>query len=72
MKKPHWALAEVQALVAARKMRWSATRAIDPLRDVYGSNWKQHGLRILGRLAEGTFHGPLERPLRTNDGEVQP
>lgn len=119
MKKPHWPLAEVLALVTARKLRWSASRAIDPLREVYGSNWKQHGVRILAKVAEGAFHGtldqngmkfdvyglrhdsigwyvkltidnvfdakgnvteqlftischPLERPLRTNSGEVQP
>lgn len=119
VKKAHWDLVEVQALAAARKVRWSASRAIDPLREVCGSQWKQHGLRILGKLDEGAFHGtvdqrsikfdvygvrhegigwyvklsidnvldakgavteqlftischPLERPLRTSGGQVQP
>lgn len=112
-------LAEVRALVEARKVRWSVTRAIDPLREEFAAAWKSHGMKILSRLGPPAFHAtvnqngmdfdvyavryndigwyvklsidnvidargraderlftischPLEKPLRTQDGEVQP
>lgn len=61
MKKPVFELPDVQVLVGARKVRWSASKAIDPLKEEYGSNWKQNGLRILARLTVGAFHDTLDQ-----------
>lgn len=61
MKTPRFDIAEVQKLVGARKVRWSTTRALDPLREEYGSNWKPNGLRILAKLLVGAFHGTLDQ-----------
>jgi hypothetical protein len=61
MKKPRFDITEVQGLVGARKVRWSTTKAIDPLREEYGSNWKPNGLRILAKLVAGAFHGTLKQ-----------
>ena len=59
MKKPHFAIDEVQALVQARRVRWSITKAADPLKNDYGGNWKQNGWRILGEIESAAFHGSL-------------
>jgi hypothetical protein len=42
-------------------MRWSKVKAVQPLRDEYGENWKPHAHRILNSLTVDAFHGTLEQ-----------
>jgi hypothetical protein len=61
MNKPYYDLKEVQRLVDERKVRWSASKAIDPLKEVYDSNWKPKGYRILKMLSETAFAKTLDQ-----------
>ncbi len=118
-KTPAHNLGEVHDLVSARKVRWSATKAIDPLKEMFEADWKKNGYAILRTITDDDFHGtitqnnvdfdvyavtfagvgwyvklsiettqaedgtypeqvfsischPLDKPLKTKNGEVQP
>jgi hypothetical protein len=61
MKQPHFPPADVAWLIKSRRARWSREKAIKPLEEEYGSNWKRHGYRILALLSLGAFAETLDQ-----------
>lgn len=67
VKKAHYELQEVQALVAKGKVRWTNGKATLPLSDDYGSNWIHNGARIVLQLTTQDFSANIEQQGETYD-----
>jgi hypothetical protein len=59
---PSYSFNKVLALVAAGRVRWSASRASQPLACAYGSRWEAAGLSILARINAASFNHTRELP----------